>query len=59
MDTWIKKTKNEVESTRMFCFNQTHFLKNVEQGMRKHDHIFTLPCVELQRVPWLWSFLSV
>lgn len=60
MDTWIKKKpKNEVESTRMFCFNQTHFLKNVEQGMRKHDHRFTLPCVELQRVPWPWSFLSV
>lgn len=46
-----KKQKNEVESTRMFCFNQTHFLKNVEQGMRKHDHRF--------RLPWPWSFLSV
>lgn len=59
MDTWIKKNKKRGRVNKNVLFQSDTFLKNVEQGMRKHDHRFTLPCVELQRVPWLWSFLSV
>lgn len=59
MDTWIKKTKKRGRVNKNVLFQSDTFFKECGTGHEKHDHRFTLPCVELQRVPWLWSFLSV